>query len=157
MNIDPKILASLTPEARAFVEAVADKRGQFVTIEWESTAATAAAHKGRATKRVRAVTRTGVEYANMAANADRETGSLPWGEWVEGLAPWIIAHKGALYARIAGIQSMTVEYAIDGQPATLEDVRALQTPSQRAPRDEAPLALTIKTENLRAVAGQPIG
>lgn len=156
-KLDPATLAALTPQARAFVEAVADRRGQFVAVEWESVAPTAAAHKDhKVTKHVRAVTRTGVEYANMAANANKETGSLPWGQWVKGLAPWVIAHKDAEYVRIAGIESMTVEYAIDGQPATLEDVRALQTEGQRKPKDEKPLALTIKAENLRSVAGVPV-
>ena len=38
------------------------------------------------------VIRLGVSYANMAINKDRETGSLPWGQWVEGLENLVIKH-----------------------------------------------------------------
>ena len=143
-------MQTLSPRAHAFLAAVQGKGGQFIAAEWTSTGATAAAHKGRVTKRVRAVTRTGIDYATKGVHGDRRTGGLPWGEWA--IYPHIIAHKGTEYARLDEIQSMTVEYFIDGEPATLEDVRALQTPGQRKGGD-APLAVTVKLDNLVSIGG----
>lgn len=36
--------------------------------------------------------RIGVDYSHMSINADRETGSLPWGHWVPGLENLVIEH-----------------------------------------------------------------
>ena len=38
------------------------------------------------------VIRLGVDYSHMNINADRETGSLPWGHWVPGLENLVIEH-----------------------------------------------------------------
>lgn len=38
------------------------------------------------------VIRLGVDYSHMSINADRETGSLPWGHWVSGLENLVIEH-----------------------------------------------------------------
>ena len=67
------------------------RKGQWVRVDVAVHSPVAAAHKGRVTKRVTATVRTGVDYANLAVNADRETGSLPWGEWA--VFPWVIVHK----------------------------------------------------------------
>lgn len=44
--------------------------------------------------------RIGVNYANMGVNENRETGSLPWGRWVEGLENLVVEHKGNYYLRV---------------------------------------------------------
>ena len=44
--------------------------------------------------------RIGVEYSNMNINAERETGSLPWGQWVKGLESIVVEHKGNYYLRV---------------------------------------------------------
>lgn len=38
------------------------------------------------------VIRLGVDYSHMKINADRETGSLPWGHWIPGLENLVIEH-----------------------------------------------------------------
>jgi len=63
-------------------------------------------------KVVLATVRTGVEFKNLAVNADRQTGSLPWGEWET--YPYAIAHKGNRYLRLYLGQSMKVFYLVDG-------------------------------------------
>lgn len=44
--------------------------------------------------------RIGVDYSNMSINSDKETGSLPWGQWVEGLENIVVEHKGNYYLRV---------------------------------------------------------
>ena len=44
--------------------------------------------------------RIGVSYANMKINENKETGRLPWGEWVPGLENLVISHKGSMYLRV---------------------------------------------------------
>ena len=38
------------------------------------------------------VIRLGVDYSHMKINAEKETGSLPWGHWVPGLQNLVIEH-----------------------------------------------------------------
>lgn len=38
------------------------------------------------------VIRLGVNYSHMKINAEKETGSLPWGHWVPGLENLVIEH-----------------------------------------------------------------
>lgn len=64
------------------------------------------------TKVVLTTVRTGVEFKNLAVNADRETGKLPWGEWE--VYPYAIAHKGNRYLRLYLGNSMKVFYLVDG-------------------------------------------
>lgn len=47
------------------------------------------------------VIRLGVNYANMKVNEGRQTGSLPWGQWVKGYENLVIEHKGSYYLRVA--------------------------------------------------------
>lgn len=70
------------------------------------------------------VIRLGVNYANMKINKDRETGSLPWGKWVEGLENLVVEHKGNYYLRItstdpanpeSGADVIATRYLMDGQ------------------------------------------
>lgn len=70
------------------------------------------------------VIRLGVSYANMAINKDRETGSLPWGQWVEGLENLVVEHKGNYYLRItstdpanpeSGADVIATRYLMEGQ------------------------------------------
>ena len=64
------------------------------------------------TKVVLATVRTGVEFKNLAVNEDRETGSLPWGQWE--VYPYAIQHKGNRYLRLYLGNSMKVFYLVDG-------------------------------------------
>ena len=52
------------------------------------------------TKESDMVIRLGVRYSNLAMNAGKETGSLKWGHWVEGLENLVLEHKGNYYLRV---------------------------------------------------------
>ena len=80
------------------------------------------------------VIRLGVSYANMQINQDRQTGSLPWGHWVEGLENLVIEHKGNYYLRItstdpanpeSGADVVATRYLKDGAEITKHDVLTL--------------------------------
>lgn len=80
------------------------------------------------------VIRLGVSYANMQINENRQTGSLPWGKWVEGLENLVIEHKGNYYLRItstdpanpeSGADVIATRYLMNGVEVTKQEVRAL--------------------------------
>lgn len=137
--------------------ALAGCKGQYVSAEWQSTVKPAAQHSGvNITKRVKSTVRAGIDYANMARNEGKETGALPWGEWVQ--FPYVISHKGQPYARLYptgnGSQRASATFTINGQPATREQVATLLTPS--AARDLLDTSkdiacFTVKGENLIAL------
>ena len=124
--------------------------GQFQAVEWKSTVTPAAAHKGKAlTKVTTATVRTGAEYKNFAANADRETGALPWGEWA--VYPWVITHKGTDYARLYVLDgTVKTTYFIDGAKVDRDDFLALLTPSARKAKRPTAGCITVALENLVA-------
>ena len=75
--------------------------------------------------------RIGVAYANMKINENKETGSLPWGEWVPGLENLVVSHKGNYYLRITSVNPENLEsgadvtatrYIKDGQQISKEEV-----------------------------------
>jgi hypothetical protein len=77
------------------------------------------------------VIRLGVNYANMKINKDRETGSLPWGKWVEGLENLVVEHKGNYYLRItstdpanpeSGADVIATRYLMEGQEISKDQV-----------------------------------
>lgn len=80
------------------------------------------------------VIRLGVAYSNMKINEGRQTGQLPWGNWVEGLENLVIEHKGKFYLRISstdpanpesGADVIATRYLKDGVEITKQDVLAL--------------------------------
>ena len=100
---------------------------------------------------------TGVEYARLAVNNDRETGDLLWGEWAEGLYPYVIEHTGKdgvrrEYARLYTIDgSVRTTYLVDGVPCSWEVFSEYLTPSQRERKRPNGGVLTIKIENVRVM------
>lgn len=80
------------------------------------------------------VIRLGVSYANMQINENKQTGSLPWGKWVEGLENLVIEHKENYYLRItstdpanpeSGADVIATRYLMNGVEVTKQEVRAL--------------------------------
>jgi hypothetical protein len=128
--------------------AAANKPGAFQAVRWESTVKPAAASRDRVlTKVTDAVIRTGIDYANLSVNADTDTGELPWGEW--SVFPYIIEHRGALYARLyVKDGSVRTRYFIDGVEATREAFDSHLTPSARKPRKSNGGTITVRLENV---------
>lgn len=93
------MITTLSPATSALLVAAFNHPGAYQSVEWTSTVKPAAAHKGaNLVKITTAVVRTGVDYANLAVNADTDTGALPWGEWA--VFPYVITHKDAEYVRL---------------------------------------------------------
>jgi hypothetical protein len=152
--------ATLSLDAKAIVETLRTRKAQHVPATWERAMKTLKGTKENITKRTTAYVRAGIDYANLAAvkqgieAGEREAVEpLPWGEWVA--FPFIIAHKGAEYVRLypAVFDNLkaTVEYFIDGKPATVEQVRPLCLASEFRERDEAPLCFTLKAESIVSI------
>ena len=57
--------------------------------------------------------RLGISFANMKVNENKEIGSLPWGQWVEGLENLVVTHKGNYYLRITTTNPNDLENAND--------------------------------------------
>lgn len=57
--------------------------------------------------------RLGITFANMKVNENKEVGSLPWGQWVEGLENLVVEHKGNYYLRITTTNPNDLESAND--------------------------------------------
>ena len=137
-------------QREAYLAAVAAPGVNVLPVAWTSTVKPAAAHKAHVlTKRVSATVMVGVEYANLAVNNDRETGSLPWGEWVKDQYPWLIEHKGTTYARLYTVDgTVRSTYYVDGREVKREDFLALLTPSAREAARPNGGTITVKLDNL---------
>ena len=69
-----------TMDTTEYLAAINAPGTNVIGVEWASEVRPAAAHKARVLRKVTtAVAMTGVEYANLSANNERETGPLPWG------------------------------------------------------------------------------
>ena len=144
-------------DANEFLSGV-NRPGAFQRVEWETEVKPAAAHKGKALlKRTAATVRTGVDYANLAVNADRETGELPWGEWET--FPHVIRHTKAgeteatKYGRLYVLDGTPrTVYYVDGQEVTKSDFDQFLTPSARETKKSVGGTVTVKLANLRFVS-----
>lgn len=123
--------------------------GAFTAVQWESDVKPAAAHRGvELRKVVRATVRTGVQYRNLAVNAERETGDLPWGTW--SLYPFVITHKGAEYARLYILDgTVRTTYYVDGAEVDREAFLPYLTPAARVSRKSVGGTITVKMERLK--------
>lgn len=66
-------------------------KGTYQKIVFETVLEGVRSHKGeKILKRTEMIVRVGVEYKNLTVNADKETGSLPFGEFV--IYPYIIKY-----------------------------------------------------------------
>lgn len=61
------------------------------------------------TKETTLIIRLGVIFSNMKINSERETHSLPWGNWVEGYENLVIEHKGSYYLRVTSVNPSELE------------------------------------------------
>lgn len=144
--------AVLPPAAQAYLDAIHAPGVNVVQVGFVSEVKPAAAHKAHTlTKEVMATVMTGVEYRNLAANNDRETGGLPWGEWAQ--YPYLITHKGTYYARLYTVDgTIRTTYKIDGRIVTREAFLDMLTPSTRNPSRPVGGTITVKVDNLTVLS-----
>lgn len=108
------------------------------------------------------VIRLGVSYANMAVNADKQTGSLPWGTWVPGLENLVVEHKGNYYLRItstdpahpeSGADVIATRYIKDGAIISKDEVVALIGEKKVASKPS--MVYNVKFDNILRLGGHP--
>lgn len=94
------------------------------------------------------VIRLGVDYANMKVAEGKEVGSLPWGNWVEGLEGLVIEHKGNYYLRVASAYSNNGKcvYLLNGNEISKEEVVSLV--GEKKLESKALNVYNIKFENI---------
>jgi hypothetical protein len=142
--------------------------GEFVPAVWATTVTPAAAHKGRTLLKVtNAVIEVGTPFASLAevraaiaAGKRGEVGSLPWGEWIEDGAGYIIGHTGKdgvyreyLRANLAHAGIVSVTCYVDGEEVTREVFDSYLRPSDRSGARPMPATVTIPLSNIRSLGG----
>lgn len=140
-------------DTQDYLDKVRGGLGHF-GVEWSSEVRPAAKWRGHTLVKITtALCMTGAEYANLAVNADRETGPLPWGVWSE--FPFIITHKGKDYARLYTVDgTVRTTYWVDGFDVERAAFLAYLTPSQRGAARPHGGTCTVTMSNVRLV-GDP--
>lgn len=112
-------------------------------------------------KVTRIVVSSGKTYDNQAlVKEGREDGTLPeenaglpWGQWAE--FPYHITHKEQDYVRFYSASGVAfepkVEYYLNGVQVDKATIQPLCLASEFPSRTEAPLAMTVKAENVKAI------
>ena len=100
-----------------------NKKGAFIHLEYKSLP------KTKTNDTVEKITvggyRLGITYANMERNANKETGSLPWGHWLANYENYIIEHCDKHYLRIyEGTIKAVTKWLLNGKETTKEELIA---------------------------------
>lgn len=114
------------------MENLKGKAGQHVRITWQRLCKTKVSFDGIIAKRTSAYVRSGISYANLTdVREGIESGKrepvegLPWGQWREGYANYIIDHNDTEYVRLypASFDNLkpSVEWTLNGVPSTYEE------------------------------------
>lgn len=120
-------------------------------VQWQSHVKPAAGFAGTNLRKVTSATvMTGAAYRDLAVNADRQTGELPWGTWAE--FPHIIAHKGKEYARLYVLDgTVRTVYFVDGEPTDRDTFNTYLTPSQRNAQRPNGGCITVALDNVKVI------
>jgi hypothetical protein len=136
-------------------------KGSNLSAIFAKTLKTRKGVENKVEKITRIVVSSGKTYDNQAVVIEgRENGTLPsenaglpWGEWVE--FPYHIAHKGSDYVRFypaSGIDFQPkVEYFLDGIQVDKTTIQPLCLASEFQSRKDAPMAMTVKVDNVREI------
>lgn len=109
--------------------------GAFFRLVWEREETPAAPHRKNGvvlSKRVRAIVRSGVKFANLKVNEGRETGPLPYGKYVpESNGQLIETDSGKTLARVYINRVVKADYFVNGKPVSREEYEQYLVPSKR--------------------------
>lgn len=115
----------LLEQAISVLETV--KKGAYIVIEWTRNVPVLKGYEKingetQVQKSCSGVFRLGVEYANLSENLGVETGSLPYGKYVENFPNYIIEYNGKYYLRITTTKNHKTKstYTINGVETTKE-------------------------------------
>ena len=144
INPDSPIFGTTTTAFRAAL----NQAGAFQAFAWRSAVKPAAAHRGVSLVKItEAVARTGVEYANLGVNEGQDTGSLPWGEWLD--YPYVVGHKGSEYGRLyLNDGQIRTRYYVDGREVGRDEFGQYLTPSARKSKRPNGGTVTVRLANL---------
>lgn len=142
------------------VDALKAHKGQHVPAIWQRTAKVFADCPLVIVKRTTAYVRAGIDYSNLALVREGiENGtrgpvqSLKWGTWAQ--FPFIIAHKAKEYVRlypaVFANLTPTVEWFIDGRPATYADVEPYLLASEKRDSEEEVTCFTVCADNVLSI------
>ena len=108
--------------------------------------------------------RSGINYSNLASVRDAiEAGKrepvegLPWGQWREGCANYIIDHKDKEYVRLYpasfdNLSKASVQWLLNGKPCQYKDVEPYLLASEKhKDDDEKPACFTVNAENILSI------
>ncbi len=155
-----------TLAAAKVLEKIMNAKGRFVKAAWKSNPTPAAAFKSSVVleKHTVGVVQAGVEFQNLSAVKDAiaagergEVQSLPWGQWAEGMYPYVITHKEKEYIRLypsGGLGHVPkTTYFVNGEVVEKSKFAEYLTPSEAKKvigggDEERPLCFTIKAENI---------
>lgn len=147
--------------AQQIVSALSGHKGQHIQVTWSRPAKVGKDCPLVIVKRTSAFVRAGIDYSNLAsvksavANGEREEPQgLPWGTWQT--FPFTIEHKGKEYVRLypASFANLTptVEWSIDGKPATFEQVSPFLLASEkRSQTDDKPECFTVCADSIVSI------
>ena len=148
------------------VRAILSLKGQFVSILYGKECKM---RKGCSPilKFSKMVLRAGLEYDNIGAVQDkRSAGELPsenqglaWGEYVEGLYPYIITHKGALYFRFFTVPTssrVAPTWVRNGKEITKEEAMVDCLASEFRDDTVTLETITLKIEGILEVNGKEV-
>jgi hypothetical protein len=150
-------------KAIEIVESLKGKAGQHVSVVWQRAAKVVKSCPFLIVKRTAAWVRSGINYTNLQSVRDAiEAGTreavegLPWGQWREGFANYIIDHKDKEYVRLypASFDNLShpqVEWLVDGKPATYAQVEQYLLASEKHKEEDKPACFTVNTENVLSV------
>lgn len=123
-------------------------------MEWQTTVTPAAAHRAHTLVKVTtASVLTGVKFADLSENNDRETGNLPWGTWA--VHPYVVEHKGKDYFRL-NVLDGTIRsiYLVDGNVVDRDTFNGYLTPSAANASRPIGGTITVKAENIRLIGNK---
>lgn len=139
------------------------KKGTFLKVIWCRQCKTKKAYANEKIMKHCSVTaRIGVTYDNIGnVQIKRENGELPaenqglpWGKYVEGYFPYLIAHKGKYYIRISLVNGNTVNTRYtdtSGNGISFAEIEGKLLASEKPKKGEKPDVLTIAIENIEHI------
>lgn len=111
--------------------------------------------------------RVGVTYDNIAnVQEKREDGrlpaenqGLPWGQWIDGLFPYVIEHKGCYYFRCTVLRNPhsihSRRFLRNGQEITVDDAKQACLASE-FPAETDNDVFCIKVDNIVEINGKDV-
>ncbi len=149
--------------AETLYQEMRNAKGQIMRGKISSQVETLKGISASVTKETKGFFRSGISFENLGevkeaiGNGERgEVQSLPWGQWRENRAPFIVDHKGTEYFRLyppsekqSEIFNLKFHVQFFENGAEITRDRAIELCGSKAKaREETPKCFTVKVENI---------